>query len=173
MTVRKYSKRSAWIHWSSAGLIFLTIPVGLAMSETTPDAAKLALYWVHIVTGGLVFALAIFHIYVYFTDERPPPLVTGSPLRDKLAAILHRILTILILVLTGTGVGAVFATPIATALSRNDYQLLASDYDALLVTIHQVQGIVFLLLIILHIGGVALYNLRYDQRVFRRMRIKP
>ena len=172
MAVEKYSNRSIWIHWVSAILIFLTIPTGLAMSETEATAMRLFLYKIHFVIGALVFLLALFHIYVYFKDERPPKIDTGNKFRNKLVNILHRILTILIIVLTITGVVSLFPTTIWSSTINNDYQSLPILYDSIFVTIHHIQGLIFIALIVLHVGGIVLHRVTKDITILQRMGIK-
>ena len=169
--VKTYSKRAIWIHWFSTVLILITIPTGLAMSETVATEQKLLLYKIHFALGFLLFFLAILHIYVFFKDKRPEPVETGNTFRNKFIGILHKVLTILIIVLTITGVGSLFSTNILTALLENDYQLLLEDYNLTWVSIHHIQGIVYIVLIILHIGGVFLQRTK-NKEVLKRMNLK-
>ena len=71
MAVTRYSKRSIWIHWFSAILIFANVPTGLAMSETVASESKLLLYQIHFVIVSLVFVLATFHVYIKGRYPRP------------------------------------------------------------------------------------------------------
>lgn len=172
MSVSTYSKRAIWIHWLSALLILATIPTGLAMSETEASPTKLLLYQLHFVIGMLVFFLAIFHVYVYFQDERPEKVDTGNAFRNKFVEILHRVLTILIFILTITGVASLFTTPIWEAVQTGDETLLSKSYPSLAVSMHHLQGIIFMFLCILHIGGVMLHRFSRGKGILHRMGLK-
>lgn len=172
MTVEKYSNRSIWIHWLSAILMLVMIPTGLAMSETEATSIRLSWYKIHFITGILVFILAVFHVYVYFKDERPTAVNTGNDLQNKCVAILHRLLTIFIIVLTITGVASVCTTQIWTAIINNDYKLLSVLYDSVFVTMHHIQGLIFIILIMLHIVGIFLHRAKIDPTILQRMGLK-
>lgn len=172
MEITRYSKRAIWVHWTSALLLLVTIPTGLAMSETKADATKLVLYQFHIAIGLLVFLIAIFHIYIYFQEERPVPIDLGNKIQNQFVRILHRVLTLLIIVLTITGLGSIFTTQIWEAVVANEYQQLSKEYNSLIVTMHHIQGMLFLFLVVLHIGGVVLHRIQKDPQVLERMGLK-
>ena len=67
----EYGVVAVGIHWVSAILIFMLIPIGSLMTDMPNSDLKTSLYRVHILIGLTVLVLTLVRIAWVFFDTRP------------------------------------------------------------------------------------------------------
>lgn len=70
-TDNEYGLVAQAIHWISAILIFMLIPIGALMAEMPESALKVLLFKIHITIGLTVLVLTLARVFWLFFDKRP------------------------------------------------------------------------------------------------------
>lgn len=165
----KHDKRIIWIHWLSAALILTMIPSGKILRDTDISSTKLLLYQWHITVGILVFSMTIYRSYLFFTAKRPPRLDTGRYLHNILILLVQRLFYIALWVLGISGIATIFVADIISPVLHNDWQKLPATVDIAIFDAHEFAGNLMIVLLIAHVGGVALHYYRFKENVLKRI----
>lgn len=114
MTVGKYHPALVALHWLLAVLILFAWGVGALSLEEMPNSSpgKIATLRVHMVVGAAILLLTLVRLVVRFSTRRPPPVITGRPLLDRVAVHAHYGLYALVILMAASG----FATALAAGL---------------------------------------------------------
>ncbi|NNE66555.1 MAG: hypothetical protein HKN33_08305 [Pyrinomonadaceae bacterium] len=168
---QNYSRRTVWIHWISALLIFIIIGAGINMEHSEPTLLKINLYSIHFTSGIIVLVLTLVRIFALFRDRRPTNLYPKG-WHNGLLKFVHYgfYLTIVWMCLTGL-FGLIYYQIYKAVFSRNPGllpDLTESGLHPLFMSHHIVAKIVFLLLF-LHIAGTIIHIVRYRENVLRRI----
>lgn len=103
MTARNTETSFGWVarslHWATALLILLAIPLGIVANQMAYDteaalAAKAQLFSIHKTLGVAAFSVAVLRILWALTQPRPRPLHPGRRLETGLAETVHWLLYI-------------------------------------------------------------------------------
>ena len=161
----RYSGVAIGIHWISAILIIILLVQGLFMTKLDDDAFKTNIYRLHVTLGYLVLVLTIIRLIWGRRAPRPEPLAMPSSERllyrgTHVLLYVGSFLAVIsgILLVAGSGI-----IPVATEVSAADI-----DRTLPLRNAHWLFAIAMLVLLIGHIGGVALYQ-RRNGRTLSRM----
>jgi cytochrome b561 len=168
-----YTAAARWLHWATAALIFLTIPLGVLIANEAGGSAQDFLYDLHRSLGATLIPIIILRLIWRFVYP-PPPLPNDIPAMQRLAATTtHRALYVLLLVQPFVGWAATSAYP-ATITVWGLLDLpplwpasrLASDR---LFSIHQAIGVAIACLVIAHVTAALYHHFVRKDRVLMRM----
>ena len=160
----QYNRVSQAIHWMSALLIIGMIPLGLVMHELPDGTQKQVMYNVHVAVGMIVIVVTAFRLVWLAFHHWPEPLPKLSSLRLKFLTATHVFLYIALVVALLSGIMTVLAsglTPIPGAIRPEDIQ------DILPRTIHDLMTKALILALVVHIVGVADYQIRKGDTLSR------
>jgi cytochrome b561 len=147
----EFSSFSKWLHWGSMILLIGLVLAGTTMAGLEDDVPQKAImYRVHGVIGLLIVLLTLIRIVIRL--RRPQPTPEG--MTEKWNIILHDVIQWgIYIVLLGLGLSGM------GTFALNDMTAFTADPTVLDDTVPTVQGHflmtrLFLLLAVLHIGGV-------------------
>lgn len=157
-TPERYGNVALTLHWSSAALILLLIPMGFAM-QSAPDGLRMALYRVHVVAGLLVGGLTLFRIIWWLAFDRKPHASENSQAFQRIAAkAVHGAFYIVLLLLTASGIGTLILTGLGSILASGDGAPLPANLMHVPPRLaHGVMARLLIALLVLHVLG-ALYH---------------
>ena len=160
----RYAVVSRWLHWLTALLIAVIIPVGLWIKYFEPanEAFKLRLYNIHESLGVIVFAIVLIRIVNRYFNP-PPPLPADTPSLIRIAAHVNHIgLYALLILMPITGFLATNAwgfplsvfgvLPLPVPLGKNE------EIAKVLSLLHWCGALTIILLIAAHLGGVIYHT---------------
>ncbi|TVR53740.1 MAG: cytochrome b [Gemmatimonadales bacterium] len=90
-------------HWVIAALVFVMIPVGIAMTSEGFAELRNQLFILHKGLGTVLLVLVALRILWRLLHKPPPPPPTMSLLQRRLAGLTHGFLYVLLVVMTVTG----------------------------------------------------------------------
>ncbi len=157
MTLRSndltYGTLARGLHWVSAALVVVLIPLGLTMTRID-SGNNTTLYRLHVALGLLIAGLTIVRVIWRFVEPSPvsPPM---APWRQKLFVANHYALYVGLFVLAATGI----ATLLANDLTPFPPDVIASEVDDVRAgDAHFVLAVVYTGLLVMHIAGIATYQ---------------
>ena len=156
-TLSAYDRATVIFHWASALAILALWPIGKLMTRTeTPNAV---LYPLHVIIGLGVAAATIGRVIWVVRHQRPEHL--EMPRWEKILFVAnHYVLYIVLFFLSLTGIVMLVSTGSldAIALAKNDGPS----------TQHEIASTVFLVMFVMHVGGVIYYQVK-NGRTLKRM----
>lgn len=174
-SVLRYAASSRWLHWLTALLLAVIIPVGIWIGffEPADQNFKLQLYNLHESLGVLVFVLVLLRI-VNRHRNPPPPLPDDMPALMRFAAhATHMGLYALLILMPLTGFLATNAwgfplslfgvLPIPSPLGKDE------AIAKVLSLLHLCGAIAIGLLILGHLAGVVHHTFIRRDGLLRRM----
>ena len=169
----RYSRTAITLHWGIAFLIFTAFPLGIYMHDLPLSPNKLQLYSYHKWIGVSIFLLAALRLAWRIT-HRPPPLPSGMPHWEKIAAhATHYLLYMLIfaiplsgwLMSSAKGVQTVWfgVLPLPDLVSKN------KELGELLKEVHESLNILMLGLVLAHAGAALKHHFIQRDGILARM----
>ena len=169
----RYTRTAITLHWAIALLIFTAFPLGVYMHDLPLSPNKLQLYSYHKWIGVSIFLLAMLRISWRIT-HRPPPLPSGMPQWEKIAAhATHYLLYVLIfaiplsgwLMSSAKGVQTVWfgVLPLPDLVSRN------KELGELLKEVHESLNFLMLGLVLAHVGAALKHHFIERDDILVRM----
>jgi cytochrome b561 len=168
-----YTVTARVLHWLTAGLVLVQIPLGLAIVNAELGAWKDGLYNLHKSIGATLIPVVLVRLGYRWT-HRPAPLPQDiPPLRRLAAETMHWILYALLVVQGFVGWIATSAYPAPIPVFglfelppiwREDRPL--SDQ---LYALHRAIGIALAILLVGHIGAALQHHFIRKDRVLMRM----
>lgn len=169
----RYTRTAITLHWAIALLIFAAFPLGVYMHDLPLSPSKLRLYSYHKWIGVTIFVLAVQRI-AWRSTHRPPPLPSGMPRWEKLAAhAVHTLLYGLIfaiplsgwLMSSAKGVQTVWfgALPLPDLVSKN------KELGDLLKEVHEGVNLLMLGLVLAHVGAALKHHFIERDDILARM----
>ena len=169
----RYTRTAITLHWAIALLIFTAFPLGVYMHDLPLSPNKLQLYSYHKWIGVSIFLLAMLRISWRIT-HRPPPLPSGMPQWEKIAAhATHYLLYVLIfaiplsgwLMSSAKGVQTVWfgVLPLPDLVSRN------KELGELLKEVHESLNFLLLGLVLAHAGAALKHHFIERDDILVRM----
>jgi cytochrome b561 len=185
-----------WLHWITAALIGIALPVGFAIKYfTTPEEAmlkagdaaaaaymatansiKYGVYAIHESAGLTIFIVVVLRLLWRLTHPAPPLPDSIPALQRRAAAAVHHTLYALLLLQSALGFVATNAwgfpmrddTAYLGFIQLPKFMEANSDLAGVLQTLHTIGGWSILVLLVLHIGG-AIYHqaIRRDGTLLR------
>lgn len=175
MEQSNYSKRTVWIHWVSALLIFGLIYTGINMEHGAHDLKKFTLYRIHFSLGFSVFLLTIWRVFALFKDTRPNPLYPEKSFHQRFILFVHYGFYVVIVWMCISGISSLFLEGIYPALVSGNFadlpEINSDGFHPIMLSHHMVAKLVFLLLIF-HILGFFVHLIRKNENTLRRIWMK-
>ncbi|HNV89101.1 MAG TPA: cytochrome b [Methylotenera sp.] len=193
----RYTKTAIILHWLIALGIFVMFALGWYMSELPKDAPKLmsldlfdlgiytwqfteettarAFYFnLHKSIGVTLFALILFRVFWRITHRPPAMLASLKAWERKLATGAHHLLYLLMVALPVSGI--IMATNSKYGIKWFGIDLIQGldnkDMREIFKEVHEVIGVIILLVIILHIAGALKHQLIDKDETPKRMSLK-
>jgi cytochrome b561 len=157
-TSERYGTVARTLHWMSAVLILLLIPLGFVM-QTAPEGLRLGLYRAHVVIGLLTGVLTLLRLIWWLALDRKPQASRDTvSLQHILAKAVHGAFYVALLVLAVSGIRMLVLSNLGTMLFIGDLTLapvnLAGRPPRL---VHGLMAYLLIALFVLHVLG-ALYH---------------
>lgn len=152
----RYGSVAITIHWLTALAVFGMLISGQMMDWAEDGAFVGRILPFHVVAGILVGVLTVLRlVWWWVVDRKPAPVGGMSAVQERLAAIVHGLLYLVVLIMVASGIGMVALTGAAPQIFGGG---ALPEFDA--VAPYGVHGVVSKLLLVLVIGhiGAALYH---------------
>ena len=174
-TALRYTVTSRWLHWLTAALVGVVIPIGIWIRyfEPADEAFKLRLYNIHESLGVIVFVLVLIRLGNRYRNP-PPPLPAGTPaIIQRAAHVSHVALYALLVLMPVIGFLATNAwgfplsvfgvLPLPSPLGKNE------DLAKILSLLHLCGATAIVLLIGAHLMGVIYHTFIRRDGLLHRM----
>ena len=158
------------MHWISAVLLFIQIPLGFYLVDLDFGPERLTIEDIHVTVGLSIFYLVILRLlYKIFN---PTPRLEPSVFKGQkfLAKLNHVMLYVTILSITISGIlkklfnGETLTIIFKKIKIQDNFELGELFYD-----IHVISNYVLIVLIIIHILAVITHKLFFNDNLFKRM----
>jgi len=158
------------LHWISAVLLFIQIPLGFYLVDLDFGPERLTVEDIHVTVGLSVFYLVILRLlYKIFN---PTPRLEPSVFKGQkfLAKLNHVMLYVTILSITISGIlkklfnGETLTIIFKKIKIQDNFELGELFYD-----IHVISNYVLIVLIIIHILAVITHKLFFNDNLLKRM----
>ena len=169
-TVTEYGLISKLLHWISAILLFIQIPLGFYLVDLDFGPERLTVEDIHVTMGLSIFYLVILRLlYKIFN---PPPDLEPSVFKGQkfLAKLNHVMLYVTILSITISGIlkklfnGETLMIIFKKIKIQDNFELGELFYD-----IHVISNYILIVLIIIHILAVITHKLFFNDNLLKRM----
>ena len=169
-TLTEYGLISKLLHWISAILLFIQIPLGFYLVDLDFGPERLTVEDIHVTVGLSVFYLVILRlVYKIFnpTPELEPSVFKGQKF---LAKLNHVMLYVTILLITISGIlkklfnGETLTIIFKKIKIQDNFELGELFYD-----IHVISNYVLIVLVIIHILAVITHKLFFNDNLLKRM----
>lgn len=153
-----YGTVAVFLHWVSAVLVLAMLPLGFLMQGASVGM-QASLYWAHLVIGVLVFVLTLARVVWKFRDSKPEPHPELAGLHLWGLKVVHFLLHFALLVLSFSGVVLVVQSGLLEVLQGGGPVPDLSGAGAR--EPHGVVARIYIGLLVAHIGGVVLFQVRH------------
>lgn len=162
----RYGSFAVALHWLSAGLIFLVLPLGFAtalMSLAAPTlSAAIGAFRVHAVLGLLIFLLTLARLFWRPFDLVPTKPSTQPRWQWIVAKATHWLLYGLLVTVASAGICTILLSNALPILLMQSSGPLPHFFQVWPATVHSLAAFSLIGLIILHVGA-ALYHHYYKR----------
>jgi cytochrome b561 len=172
-----YSPAQRGLHWATAVVVFLLLPVGVLMTNLGQGGFTNALYEMHKSVGILALVIVLFRLGVRLLRGAPPPEPSLTPWERTVSEIVHKALYGLVLVMpllgyAGTAmccapVKLFWLVPIPIPLSGSEATV------KLIFTLHELGGWILAGLVAMHVAGAFWHLIVRRDGVMARMLPRP
>ena len=169
-TLTEYGLISKLLHWISAILLFIQIPLGFYLVDLDFGPERLTVEDIHVTVGLSVFYLVILRLlYKIFN---PTPRLEPSVFKGQkfLAKLNHVMLYVTILSISISGIlkklfnGETLMIIFKKIKIQDNFELGELFYD-----IHVISNYLLIVLIIIHILAVITHKLFFNDNLLKRM----
>jgi cytochrome b561 len=169
-TLAEYGLISKLLHWISAVLLFIQIPLGFYLVDLDFGPERLTIEDIHVTVGLSIFYLVILRLlYKIFN---PTPRLEPSVFKGQkfLAKLNHVMLYVTILSITISGIlkklfnGETLMIIFKKIKIQDNFELGELFYD-----IHVISNFILIALIIIHILAVITHKLFFSDNLLKRM----
>ena len=169
-TLAEYGLISKLLHWISAILLFIQIPLGFYLVDLDFGPERLTIEDIHVTVGLSIFYLVILRLlYKIFN---PTPRLEPSVFKGQkfLAKLNHVMLYVTILSITISGIlkklfnGETLTIIFKKIKIQDNFELSELFYD-----IHIISNYVLIVLIIIHILAIITHKLFFNDNLLKRM----
>jgi cytochrome b561 len=168
-----YSTTARVLHWTTAALVIVMIPIGLIMANFSLGPTGDVLYDIHRSFGAVLIPIVLVRL-AYRLAHPPPPLPDDIPAIQRLAANLTHWMLYVLLVVQG------FVGWIATSAYRapiNVFWLFElppiwpvdQPFSEQLFRVHRFLGVTLALLICMHVAAALYHHFVRKDDVLMRM----
>ena len=169
-TLTEYGLISKLLHWISAILLFIQIPLGFYLVDLDFGPERLSAENIHVIVGLSIFYLVILRlIYKIFN---PTPKLNPSIFRGQkfLAKLNHILLYVIILSITISGIlkklfnGETLTIIFQKIKIKDNFELGELFYD-----IHVISNYLLIVLITIHILAVITHKIFFGDNLLKKM----
>ena len=169
-TLTEYGLISKLLHWLSAILLFVQIPLGFYLVDLDFGPERLTVEDIHVAVGLSIFYLVILRLLNNVFN--PTPKLEPSVFKGQkfLAKLNHVLLYVTILSITISGIlkklfnGETLTIVYQKIQIQDNFELGELFYD-----IHVISNYVLIGLIIIHILAVIVHKLFFDDNLLKKM----
>ena len=169
-TLTEYGLISKLLHWISALLLFVQIPLGFYLVNLDFGTERVNIENIHVIVGLSIFYLVILRLLYKMFNPTPKlgPRVFVSQI--FLAKLNHALLYVTILSITISGIlkklfnGETLTIVYQKIQIQDNFELGELFYD-----IHVISNYVLIALITIHILAVIVHKLFFDDNLLKRM----
>ena len=169
-TLTEYGFFSKVLHWLSAILLFIQIPLGFYLVDLDFGEERLTFENIHIILGLTIFYLVIIRLLKNIIN--PTPKLDTSIFKGQkfLAKMNHVLLYVTILSITISGIlkklynGESLVIIFKKIKLNNNFELAEIFYD-----IHVVSNYLLISLITIHILAVIAHKLFFGDNILKKM----
>ena len=169
-TLTEYGLISKLLHWISAVLLFIQIPLGFYLVDLDFGPERLTIEDIHVTVGLSIFYLVILRLlYKIFN---PTPKLEPSVFKGQkfLAKLNHVMLYVTILSITISGIlKKLFNGETLTIIFKKIKIQDNFELGELFYNIHVISNYVLIALIIIHILAVITHKLFFNDNLLKRM----
>jgi cytochrome b561 len=167
-----YSRGARLLHWLTAALVIVTLPVGIAMIRLPGGTAQNVLFILHKSIGVVLLVLVIVRLAWRLTHP-PPPLTGIAAWQIRLSSLVHGLLYALLLVMAVTGyVGTVaggFPIELLQRLGIPPLMSVSKPTSDAAFWIHTTLVWLLLALVLLHVAAALHHGFVRRDHVLQRM----
>ncbi len=172
--IKRYHPALVVLHWLLAIAILGTFVMGsFVLDEMKNDVPeKVLLLKLHIVGGLGILVLTLLRLIVRMRTPKPAPVVTDSPLMDKVGTGVHHLLYLLTALAVLSGVVLALNADLFAILFKHVGNL-PDDFDDF--ASHQVHGLLaqaLVLLTLVHVAGALKHQFILKNNIFARMSLR-
>jgi cytochrome b561 len=169
-TLTEYGLISKLLHWISAVLLFIQIPLGFYLVDLDFGPERLTIEDIHVTVGLSIFYLVILRLlYKIFN---PTPRLEPSVFKGQkfLAKLNHVMLYVTILSISISGIlkklfnGETLMIIFKKIKIQDNFELGELFYD-----IHVISNYILIVLIIIHLLAVITHKLFFNDNLLKRM----
>ena len=169
-TLTEYGLISKFLHWASAILLFLQIPLGFYLVNLDFGPERLNIENIHVVVGLSLFYLVILRLL--YKSLNPTPKLQPSIFKGQnfLAKLNHVLLYVTILSITLSGIlkklfdGETLSIFFKKIKIQENFELTELFYD-----IHVFSNYLMIALIIIHIMAVIIHKLFFNDNLLKKI----
>ncbi len=154
-----YSDRIQILHWLSAVLILLMIPLGFAMQRIESQSLQLGAMRFHVLLGFVVLGLTLLRVVWRWVDDSPDPLPDLSDLHRRGIGMVHVLLYLLLAGLSISGVLLLVQSGLGlTLMGLSGDPVPVNLSESLPRQAHGLEARVYIALLVAHLGGIVVYQ---------------
>jgi cytochrome b561 len=169
-TLTEYGLISKVLHWLSAILLFIQIPLGFYLVDLDFGEERLTFENIHIIIGLTIFYLVIVRLVKNIIN--PTPKLNNSIFKGQkfLAKINHLLLYVTILSITISGIlkklynGESLIIIFKKIKIEDNFELSEIFYD-----VHVFSNYVMIALIALHVVAVIIHKFFFDDNLLKKI----
>ena len=169
-TITKYSLISKLLHWASAIILFVQIPLGFYLVDLDFGPERLNIENIHVIIGLSMFYLVILRLINKIIN--PPPKLEPSIFKGQkfLAKLNHVLLYVTILSITISGIfkklfnGETLIIIFKKVRIQDNFELGELFYD-----IHVYSNYLLIALITIHVMAVAIHKLFFNDNLLKKI----
>ena len=169
-TLTEYGLISKFLHWASAALFFIQIPIGFYLVDLDFGPERLSVENIHVIISLSIFYLVILRlIYKIFnpTPKLEPSIFKGQKF---LAKLNHVLLYVTIISITISGIfkklfnGEALTIIFKKIKIQDNFELGELFYD-----IHIFSNYLLIALIIIHLMAVIIHKLFFNDNLLKKI----
>ncbi len=158
------------MHWISAILLFIQIPLGFYLVDLDFGPERLTVENIHVIFGLSIFYLVILRLLYKMYNPTPRLEVSIFKGQKFLAKLNHIMLYVTILSITISGIfkklfnGETLTILFKKIKIQDNFELGELFYD-----IHVVSNYILIILIIIHLLAVVTHKVFFDDNLLKKM----
>jgi len=169
-TLTEYGLISKLLHWISAILLFIQIPLGFYLVDLDFGPERLTVENIHVIFGLSIFYLVILRLLYKIYNPTPRLEVSVFKGQKFLAKLNHIMLYVTTLSITISGIfkklfnGETLTILFKKIKIQDNFELGELFYD-----IHVVSNYILIILIIIHLLAVVTHKVFFDDNLLKKM----
>ena len=169
-TITKYSLISKLLHWASAIILFVQIPLGFYLVDLDFGLERLNIENIHVIIGLSMFYLVILRLINKIIN--PPPKLEPSIFKGQklLAKSNHLLLYVTILSITISGIFKKLFNGETLVIFFREIQIVENfEVADFFYDIHIFSNYLLIALIIIHILAVIVHKLFFGDNLLKKI----